>query len=245
MIDWKEIYEQVAPLFDTYYQWQVGFVVGEGLFLVLANYLIYRFIKGRFIFYFIALLFILADVYFVYKAYHQINASIQVVKYQELPANTNCLIYNKERIINNAILPMTYSIEKANQIFTFNENILIQENATISRNIWVKNQINIKKSFWSFYSQILDNEKIIKTQINSLKKIDTNLNSMGKEQIQCEETLIKPENYFRKNTYTIGIRRNYYFYPLMLITKQGEIIYKITHEELKEYISETNTGLSL
>lgn len=258
MIDWKEIYSQVAPLFDTYYQWQVVFVVGEGLFLIFFNWLIYKYLKKKKYAWVMFLLLASENIFFVYQSYQKLDAKIQVVQFQTPEIRINCEEFEKlipeegkdicnlpdvswkERIVtfrDEMIGTKNFETEKIEKLYTIKSEEL-SEDQNIEADININNSFFWSK-FDSFYRKKDNYDMNNYLKMDSLYKVYTDIENIGfiraSLKMECKE-YEKQDNYFYAHTYSICIKKGNQYYTLMLITKQNEIIYKITDKELKEYI---------
>jgi hypothetical protein len=265
MIDWKEIYEQTKPLFDTYYQWQVVFVVGEGLFLIFFNWLIYKYLKKKKYAWGSFLLLAFGNIFFIYQSYYRLSAEIQVVQFQENESFSICddVCYYEEDLKEVMMMEKTYcpaypspknialrlfkkafdikniSLQKVQNLFVLENGDLIFLKPATNIFIQVKDFPQHYFEFECFYREKFNTEERLEQFINEFKINTLNWTVQNLEQgnckFECQES-INEANYFYHQTYSIFIMKGGKYYPLILITNQGEIIYKITEQELKDYI---------
>lgn len=254
MIDWKEIYGQAKPLFDTYYQWQVIFVVGEGLFLFFLNHLIYRYLKKREYAFLVFSFLMVGNVFYAYQSYYRLSTEIQVFQYKTelidcdfnneseevIKTSTVCYAYNPIAHICEQIFKKAFNIH-ASFITTVKiiDVFAHEKQPEKLEQIELVNYWHLNSLFDSTYQEkfkIFEKTMIFSDSINLVySKKDKEKQYELYDQFECRQ-IREQAMYLNNQTYMIGIRKNNIYYPFLFMTKQGEIIYKISKQQLKEYI---------
>lgn len=258
MIDWKDIARQINPVLEVYSQQQMMLGMSYLAVFIIINLLIIRYLlKKRPLSPILYSVIIVSDLFLLFNGIQYVPDTVQVDVYKmnnflskenllcshgACAENQNIYTYkSKESYILGNDLIMSNTYKSTFDIKHFYIEALFYEN--ISKQYKAEIDSTAHKHFTRFLANI-DSIKLSEDSVLERKEKERLIVEYQEISIADAEHKILQEK-LAKNTqdyFFVVIRTKQKDIPYLLISTQGETIYKISEQKLEKYIFEQNAN---